>query len=1060
MAVTIAGNILASSQGEALPISMGGTGQTTAPTAINALLPTQSNQSGKILVTNGTDVFWNSVVMTPGGSDTMIQYNDAGTFGGNAFLVINKSTGAITSTSTLTNAGLIISNSAELYRTLSYQTLGSDRWLSQVNNNVEVGSNTGSNFEFVRVADNGLTSNIVYSVNRATGVFDFKTTPTVNGTAISTSASAGSLTGTTLASNVVSSSLTSVGTLANLTVTGTIVGSINGTAAKATALNGGAAGNIVYQSGTNTTAFLANGTSGQVLTSNGASIPTWTTPASGAANTLTGTTLASNIVTSSLTSVGTLANLTVTGTITGSVNGSSASVINAVTFNNAGTGAASPSSFNGGSATTISYNTIGAPSTTGTNASGTWNISISGNAATASSATSTTTSTNIAGGAIGYLPYQSAADTTSYIAPGTSLYVLTSNGPSAAPTWQVPHTPAYPANQIVYGTGTSSSTYSTLTYDPAVNILTVGGTGVALVEAGTSQPLRMISDTALYLSTGTSTVFTDWLAINTDGSVAVNGSVGAAGQVFVSAGAGAPAAWSNSATISNIPNSSLTNSSVTIGSTAFALGSTHTTLAGLTSVTSTTFVGALTGAASSNLLLTGGSMTGTITMDGTHTVTGLPDPTNASDAANKNYVDNAVAGLEWKASAAVATTANITLSGLQAIDTYTTLAGDRVLVKNQTNQTQNGIYIAASGAWSRSTDANTSAELSNASLYVTNGSINLDTGWTQTTANPTIGSSNIVFAQFTGGGSFTAGTGISIAGNIISNAGVTSNVAGTNISVSSATGAVTIGLVAAPTFAGTNLTGTAASLTVGTANALNVANAYTGTTFTASTQFTGPGTGLTGTASSLTAGAATNLAGGAAGSIAYQTGPGATTMLAAGTNGYVLTLAAGVPTWAAGGAGGVSSAVAGTNITVSGATGAVTIATTLTPSFTTVTAAGAMTSVPVAGAGSYTVGYLEVPQRVTGTTTLGLSDSGKHIYTASGGQTYTIPANSSVAYPIGTAISFVNQSSTPCTIAITSDTLYLAGAGTTGSRTVGTYGFATILKIAATTWIISGTAIT
>ena len=311
MAVTIAGNILASSEGQPLPISMGGTGQSTAPTAINALLPTQSNQSGKVLITNGTNVSWSSVTVTPGGADTNIQFNDAGSFGGSASFVINKSTGALSSTSTFKSIGLAISDSDALARTLRFQTLGSDRWLAQANNTAEAGTSSGSDFEFVRMADNGITSNIVYSVDRATGVFDFKVTPTINGSAIAANVSATTLTGTTLASNVVSSSLTSVGTLANLTVTGTIVGNITGSAAKATSLNGGVASNIVYQSAANTTAFLANGTSGQVLTSAGAGVPTWTTPASGAASSLTGTTLASNVVSSSLTSVGTLANLTV-----------------------------------------------------------------------------------------------------------------------------------------------------------------------------------------------------------------------------------------------------------------------------------------------------------------------------------------------------------------------------------------------------------------------------------------------------------------------------------------------------------------------------------------------------------------------------------------------------------------------------------------------------------------------------------------------------------------------------------------------------------------------------
>ena len=107
------------------------------------------------------------------------------------------------------------------------------------------------------------------------------------------------------------------------------------------------------------------------------------------------------------------------------------------------------------------------------------------------------------------------------------------------------------------------------------------------------------------------------------------------------------------------------------------------------------------------------------------------------------------------------------------------------------------------------------------------------------------------------------------------------------------------------------------------------------------------------------------------------------------------------------------------------------------------------------------VGYLGMPQNATGTTTLTISDAGKHIYITSTGQTITIPANSSVAYPIGTTIAFIaGPSATTVTIAITSDTMYLAGTGTTGSRTLAAYGMATAVKVAATTWYINGNGLT
>lgn len=115
------------------------------------------------------------------------------------------------------------------------------------------------------------------------------------------------------------------------------------------------------------------------------------------------------------------------------------------------------------------------------------------------------------------------------------------------------------------------------------------------------------------------------------------------------------------------------------------------------------------------------------------------------------------------------------------------------------------------------------------------------------------------------------------------------------------------------------------------------------------------------------------------------------------------------------------------------------------------------------GQAIYTVGYLEVPQNAqTGAYGITWADSGKHIYhaLAAAAATYTIPANSAIAFPIGTAISFVNMATAAVTIAITTDTMYLAGAGTTGSRTLAQFGSATALKTGATEWIISGTNLT
>jgi hypothetical protein len=193
-----------------LGIANGGTGQITASAAINALLPTQTGHTGQFLTTDGTNVSWaagGGGGGTPGGADTQIQYNDSGTFGGNAFLTVNKTTGAVTSTSTIKSTGHLISDVAGTFRNLDYQTSGLDRWLLQTNSDAETGADSGSNFDCIRVADNGTTQNIVYSIARNTGILDFKTTPTVNGSSILTNSSGVSLTSSQVGFGSVSNTL-------------------------------------------------------------------------------------------------------------------------------------------------------------------------------------------------------------------------------------------------------------------------------------------------------------------------------------------------------------------------------------------------------------------------------------------------------------------------------------------------------------------------------------------------------------------------------------------------------------------------------------------------------------------------------------------------------------------------------------------------------------------------------------------------------------------------------------------------------------------------------------
>lgn len=146
-------------------------------------------------------------------------------------------------------------------------------------------------------------------------------------------------------------------------------------------------------------------------------------------------------------------------------------------------------------------------------------------------------------------------------------------------------------------------------------------------------------------------------------------------------------------------------------------------------------------------------------------LTNVAAPVSTTDAANKAYVDSVAQGLSTKTAVRVATTANITLSGIQTIDGVLLVAGDRVLVKNQTTQSQNGVYDVSAGAWTRSTDSDTGAELINAFYFVQYGTTLQATGWVQSTPGPiTLGTTNIVFSQFSGAADYVAGAGLTKTG--------------------------------------------------------------------------------------------------------------------------------------------------------------------------------------------------------------------------------------------------------------------------------------------------------
>jgi len=150
-------------------------------------------------------------------------------------------------------------------------------------------------------------------------------------------------------------------------------------------------------------------------------------------------------------------------------------------------------------------------------------------------------------------------------------------------------------------------------------------------------------------------------------------------------------------------------------------------------------------------------------------LTNLGTPTLAGDATSKSYVDSLANGLDWKNSVRLATTSSIALTGSQQIDSVSASIGDRVLVKNQTSGSQNGIYVIAAGAWTRATDADADVEVTaGMAMFVEEGTTNGDQGWVLNTDNPiTLGTTSLTFTQFTGTGAITAGQGLTKTGNIL-----------------------------------------------------------------------------------------------------------------------------------------------------------------------------------------------------------------------------------------------------------------------------------------------------
>jgi hypothetical protein len=322
---------------------------------------------------------------------------------------------------------------------------------------------------------------------------------------------------------------------------------------------------------------------------------------------------------------------------------------------------------------------------------------------------------------------------------------------------------------------------------------------------------------------------------------------------------------------------------ITLGSSTLTNGSTTTSIAGITELTV------------DNLNLNGNTITSTdtngdiiLSPNGTGKVdvagsiiTGVAEPVNPTDAATKNYVDTVAEGLHIHEAAHCATTdtlavlsggtvtyangtagvgATLTLSaGLSAIDGHTLNNGDRILVKNQANQAHNGMYVRTSSTvLTRSADFNTAAEMAGGDFtFVENGTLFGNTGWVQTEEVLTVGTDIVIWQQFSGTGTFTAGNGLTITGtefNVVGTAdritvGIDSiDIASTYVGQTSITTLGTIGTgtwqgtIVSPTYGGTGVNNGSRTITLG-GNFTHTGAHTLGLTTTANTSVTLPTTG-------------------------------------------------------------------------------------------------------------------------------------------------------------------------------------------------------------------------
>jgi len=495
----------------------------------------------------------------------------------------------------------------------------------------------------------------------------------------------------------------------------------------------------------------------------------------------------------------------------------------------------------------------------------------------------------------------------------------------------------------------SNSSSLTITGSP----ITSAGTFQFTLDAGL-EALGTFNTTGLLVATGTNT----WASRTITGT---------AGNIVVTDGSGVSANPTiDLATVSQAATGDFVK--VTLDTFGRVTGNTPVVQSDITTLVDSVYVN-----------VAGDTMTGDLSMGG-NSITNVATPVNGGDAVNKDYADALANGLSWKQAVLAASTANIDLAtgGLLTIDGVTLADGSRVLVKDQTDPTENGIYIAHSGAWVRSTDMDSTTpinEINGAAAFVEQGTLNADTAWVQIDDVQVLGTDPVQFTQFAGAGSYTAGNGLQLVGNqfsLISPVSVANG--GTGTGTAPTNGQLLIGNGTGYTLA-TLTDGTAISITEG-AGSITISNTgVTSLTGTANEVSVSASTGAitVGLPDDVTIANSLTVSTLTPNGAVYPTTGGLLTSTAALTDGQILIGdTSGAPV--------ASTLTAGSNISITNGAGSITIATINNGTVTSVDVSGGTTGLttsggPITSSGTITLaGTVNTGHGGTGLTSIGTAD--------------------------------------------------------------------------------------